>query len=78
MDRVLVVDDNLSIQKLVSVNLQARGYAVDVAGTGEDALRLIQRRHIRSGDTRSHFARHERHRRVRPHPPAHPTSPLSC
>ena len=42
MDRVLVVDDNLSIQKLVSVNLQARGYAVDVAGTGEDALRLFK------------------------------------
>ncbi len=42
MDRVLVVDDNLSIQKLVSVNLQARDYAVDVAGTGEDALRLFK------------------------------------
>jgi two-component system KDP operon response regulator KdpE len=42
MDRVLVVDDNLSIQKLVSVNLQARGYAVDVAGTGEDALGLFK------------------------------------
>ncbi len=42
MDRVLVVDDNLSVQKLVSVNLQARGYAVDVAGTGEDALRLFK------------------------------------
>ena len=42
MDRVLVVDDNLSIQKLVSVNLQARGYAVDVAGTGEEALRRFK------------------------------------
>src|SRR5512147_1761282 len=42
MERVLVVDDTLSIQKLVSVNLQARGYAVDVAGTGEDALRLFK------------------------------------
>ena len=41
MDRVLVVDDNLSIQKLVSVNLQARGYTVDVTGTGEEALRLF-------------------------------------
>ena len=40
MDRVLAVDDNPSIQKLVSVNLQARGYAVTVADTGEDALRL--------------------------------------
>jgi two-component system, OmpR family, KDP operon response regulator KdpE len=42
MERVLVVDDNLSIQKLVSVNLQARDYAVDVTGTGEDALRLFK------------------------------------
>jgi two-component system, OmpR family, KDP operon response regulator KdpE len=42
MDHVLVVDDNLSIQKLVSVNLQARGYAVDVAGTGEEALRRFK------------------------------------
>ena len=41
MDRVLAVDDNPSIQKLVSVNLQARGYAVTVADTGEDALRLF-------------------------------------
>ncbi len=42
MERVLVVDDNLSIQKLVSVNLQARGYLVDVTGTGEEALRLFK------------------------------------
>ncbi len=42
MERFLVVDDNLSIQKLLSVNLQARGYAVDVAGTGEEALRLFK------------------------------------
>ena len=39
MDRVLAVDDNPSIQKLVSANLQARGYAVTTADTGEDALR---------------------------------------
>jgi two-component system KDP operon response regulator KdpE len=42
MDRVLVVDDNPSIQKLVSVNLQAREYTVDVSGTGEEALRLFK------------------------------------
>lgn len=41
MDRVLAVDDNPSIRKLVSVNLQARGYAVTAADTGEDALRLF-------------------------------------
>ncbi len=41
MERVLVIDDNPAIQKLVSVNLQARGYAVTIADTGEDALRLF-------------------------------------
>jgi two-component system KDP operon response regulator KdpE len=41
MDRVLAVDDNPAIQKLVRVNLQARGYAVTAADTGEDALRLF-------------------------------------
>ena len=41
MDRVLAVDDNPSIQKLVSANLKARGYAVTVADTGEAALRLF-------------------------------------
>lgn len=42
MDRVLVVDDNDAIQKLVSVNLKARGYAVDVAASGEEALDLFK------------------------------------
>jgi two-component system KDP operon response regulator KdpE len=42
MDRVLVVDDNPSIQKLVSANLQARGYAVTLAGTGEEALQMFK------------------------------------
>ncbi len=41
MERVLVIDDNPAIQKLVGVNLQARGYAVTAADTGEDALRLF-------------------------------------
>ncbi len=41
MERILVVDDNPSLQKLVRVNLQARNYAVTVTDTGEDALRLM-------------------------------------
>ena len=45
MDRVLAIDDNSQIQKLVKVNLQARGYAVDVADTGEQGLEMF-----RSGD----------------------------
>jgi two-component system, OmpR family, KDP operon response regulator KdpE len=41
MDRVLAIDDDPAIQKLVRVNLQARGYAVTAVDTGEDALRLF-------------------------------------
>jgi two-component system, OmpR family, KDP operon response regulator KdpE len=42
MERVLAIDDNPQIQKLVTVNLQARGYAVQVAGSGEEALDLFK------------------------------------
>jgi len=37
--RVLVVDDETQIIRALTVNLQALGYQVDAAGTGEDALR---------------------------------------
>jgi two-component system KDP operon response regulator KdpE len=42
MDRILVIDDNLQIQKLVAVNLQARGYAVQIGGSGEEAIDLFK------------------------------------
>jgi two-component system, OmpR family, KDP operon response regulator KdpE len=42
MERVLAIDDNPQIQKLVTVNLQTRGYAVQVAGSGEEALDLFK------------------------------------
>ena len=38
MDRILAIDDNVQIQKLVTVNLQARGYVVQIAGSGEEAI----------------------------------------
>jgi two-component system KDP operon response regulator KdpE len=37
--RVLVVDDEAQIIRALTVNLQALGYEVDAAGTGEDALK---------------------------------------
>ncbi len=40
MSRVLVVDDEPQILRALRINLQARGYDVDVADTGADALRL--------------------------------------
>jgi len=36
--RVLVVDDEPQILRALGANLRARGYAVDLAATGEDAL----------------------------------------
>jgi two-component system KDP operon response regulator KdpE len=38
--RVLVVDDEPQILRAMKTNLAARGYEVDLAPTGEDALRL--------------------------------------
>jgi two-component system KDP operon response regulator KdpE len=41
--RVLVVDDEQPILRALGTNLRARGYAIDVAPTGEDALALAAR-----------------------------------
>jgi two-component system KDP operon response regulator KdpE len=38
--RVLVVDDEPQLLRALSINLRARRYEVDTAGTGTDALRL--------------------------------------
>jgi two-component system, OmpR family, KDP operon response regulator KdpE len=38
MTRVLVVDDEPQIRRALSINLRARGYEVDVASSGEEAL----------------------------------------
>jgi len=43
--RVLVVDDEPQIRKALRVNLAARGYEVDLAATGEEALSLAAARH---------------------------------
>jgi two-component system, OmpR family, KDP operon response regulator KdpE len=43
--RVLVVDDEQPILRAMAVNLRARGYAVDLAATGEEALALAARHH---------------------------------
>jgi two-component system, OmpR family, KDP operon response regulator KdpE len=39
--RILLVDDEVSIQRAVGPLLQSRGYEVDVAGTGRDALKIV-------------------------------------
>ena len=38
MTRVLVVDDEPQIRRALSINLRARGYEVDAAASGEEAL----------------------------------------
>jgi two-component system KDP operon response regulator KdpE len=43
--RVLVVDDEPQIRRALGINLRARGFDVDLAETGEEALELAARRH---------------------------------
>jgi two-component system KDP operon response regulator KdpE len=43
--RILCVDDEAPILKALAVNLRARDYDVDLAATGEDALRLAAAHH---------------------------------
>ncbi len=45
MTRVLVVDDEPQIVRTLATNLGARGYEVDVARTGEEALRSAAEHH---------------------------------
>jgi len=45
VSRVLVVDDEQAIVRALRSNLKARGYDVDLASTGEQALRLAAERH---------------------------------
>jgi len=45
MTRVLVVDDEPQIRRALGTNLKARGYDVDLAGTGEEALQMAADHH---------------------------------
>jgi two-component system KDP operon response regulator KdpE len=38
MTRILVVDDEAPLRRVLAINLTARGYEVDLAASGEDAL----------------------------------------
>jgi two-component system KDP operon response regulator KdpE len=42
--RVLLVDDETSVQRTVAPLLRSRGYVVEIAGTGHDALALVAER----------------------------------
>ena len=43
MPRVLVVDDEIGIVRLIQVNLERQGYQVETAGNGAEALAKIRR-----------------------------------
>jgi two-component system KDP operon response regulator KdpE len=45
MTRILVVDDEAQIRRALATNLLARDYHVDLAASGEEALRLAADRH---------------------------------
>jgi two-component system, OmpR family, KDP operon response regulator KdpE len=42
--RILLVDDEVAIQRSLGPLLRGRGYQVDVSGTGREALRLLEER----------------------------------
>jgi two-component system KDP operon response regulator KdpE len=43
--RVLVVDDEVALARALAINLRARGFEVETAGTGAEALELVARFH---------------------------------
>ena len=45
--RILLVDDEASIQRAVGPLLRSRGFEVDIAGTGAEALANVRQRNQR-------------------------------
>ena len=59
--RILLVDDEVAIQRAVGPLLRSRGYEVDIAGTGADALRMVAEHRARSDRAGSGTAGSGRH-----------------
>jgi CheY-like chemotaxis protein len=55
VDRVLVVDDERAIVRVLAVNLHNRGYQVSTALTGTDALVDLLTRTVRRADAHVHL-----------------------
>ena len=45
MSRVLIIEDELPMRRTLDIGLRARGYDVDLAASGEEALELAARQH---------------------------------
>jgi two-component system NtrC family response regulator len=43
--RILVIDDDENITKVVAAILRDKGYSVDIAGSGNDAIKKTQKNH---------------------------------
>ena len=42
MGNILIIEDDINIRKLVSVNLEKRGYSVSEAGNGYQAMSMFR------------------------------------
>ena len=42
MSTILVIEDELNVQRFIKANLSASGYRVNIAGDGEKGLKLVQ------------------------------------
>ena len=62
--RILLVDDEVAIQRAVGPLLRSRGYDVDIAGTGADALRMVVEQPPDLDRARPGLAGSRRHRGV--------------
>jgi len=51
--RILVVEDELPMRRTLDIGLRARGYEVDLAANGEEALELARLHHPAARATRS-------------------------
>ena len=76
--RILLVDDEVAIQRAVGPLLRSRGYEVDVAGTGADALEMFAERPPDLDRARSRPARFGRHGSLPAHPRETPRCRSSC
>ena len=76
--RILLVDDEVAIQRAVGPLLRSRGYAVDIAATGARRAPDVRRAPAGSRAARSRLAGSRRHRGLPADPGATSTRRSSC
>ena len=68
MKKVLVLEDESSIRSFIVINLRRAGYEVIEAGTGEEALEMLQQHSDIRVALLDVMLRHRRLRGMPPHP----------